>query len=560
MTLGIVPTSPETGYGYLEADMSLRGLGPFPVTRFVEKPDRATALAYLEAGTYFWNSGMFVWRADTILSEIGRYMPELAAQLERMTFGDVWDLADLTAQIADIYAAIAGQSIDYGVMEQSDRVQMVPADIGWSDVGSWSALPEVTELDAEGTVVANCSRYVNVDSSGCIVSGNGHVVARWVHDYCLQLACVFAQRIGPGCQNVDSWCSSRRPICRLQGGVLSPFFDLLVNFSLSGRLTMPLQLLSQRLEKTQHDGLYPRQRSVERTTPQGFVEGLQALLFCSKNYMGLAEHPSLAQAAADAALQYGTSSAASRLVSGNQPLHAMLEAKLSAWKGTETALLFNSGYAANTGIIAALAGRGDIIFSDRLNHASIIDGALLSGARLIRYPHNDTLALARLLEQHQTDGLRLIVTDGVFSMDGDIAPLQGIADLAEQHRALLMVDDAHAGGVLGQQGRGTVDFCGVTGRVAIQMGTFGKALGSFGAYAACSRLVRDYLINRSRSLIFSTSLPPAVLAASAAAVELVQEKKVSNYGSSLQITVTCCVTSCNRQATRCPMAAPRLSR
>lgn len=288
---------------------------------------------------------------------------------------------------------------------------------------------------------------------------------------------------------------------------------------------MPLQLLSQRLEKIRHDGLYRSLRSVDQTTPQVSVEGRQALLFCSNNYLGLAEHPVLAQAAADAALQYGTSSAASRLVSGNQPLHQELEDKLAAWKGTETALLFNSGYAANTGIIAALAGRGDLIFSDRLNHASIIDGALLSGARLIRYPHADTQALARLLEQHQTEGLRLIVTDGVFSMDGDIAPLQGIADLAEQHQALLMVDDAHAGGVLGQQGRGTVDFCGVAGRVAIQMGTFGKALGSFGAYAACSKLVREYLINRSRSLIFSTSLPPAVLAASAAAVELVQTEE-----------------------------------
>jgi len=289
---------------------------------------------------------------------------------------------------------------------------------------------------------------------------------------------------------------------------------------------MPLQLLSQRLEKIHHDGLYRSLRSVERTSPQVWVEGRQVLLFCSNNYLGLAEHPALAQAAADAALQYGTSSAASRLVSGNQPLHQELEHKLADWKGTETALLFNSGYAANTGIIAALAGRGDIIFSDRLNHASIIDGALLSDARLVRYPHNDTQALARLLEQHQGDGLRLIVTDGVFSMDGDIAPLQGIADLAEQYQALLMVDDAHAGGVLGQQGRGSVDFCGIAGRVvAIQMGTFGKALGSFGAYAACSMLLREYLINRSRSLIFSTSLPPAVLAASAAAVDLVQTEE-----------------------------------
>lgn len=183
MTLGIVPTSPETGYGYVEADMSLRGTGPFPVSRFVEKPDCATALAYLEAGTFFWNSGMFVWRADKILAEIASYMPELAMQLKRIAFGDVWELADLSGQIADVYAAIASQSIDYGVMEKSERVQMVPADIGWSDVGSWSALPEVADVDSLGTVVTSCSAYVNVDCSGCIVSGNGGVVATvGVHD------------------------------------------------------------------------------------------------------------------------------------------------------------------------------------------------------------------------------------------------------------------------------------------------------------------------------------------------------------------------------------------
>jgi len=285
---------------------------------------------------------------------------------------------------------------------------------------------------------------------------------------------------------------------------------------------MALSILSERLDKIREAGLYRRLRSVDRTTPQVHVDGRAVLLFCSNNYLGLAEHPALAQAAAEAALQYGASSAASRLVSGNQPLHDLLETKVAAWKGTEAALIFNSGYAANTGIIAALAGRGDIIFSDRLNHASIIDGALLSGARLVRYPHNDIQALASLLEQHQTNGLRLIVSDGVFSMDGDIAPLAALADLAEQHQALLMVDDAHAGGVLGQQGRGAVELFGLTGRVAVQMGTFGKALGSYGAYAACSGQVREYLINKARSLIFSTSLPPAVLAASCAAVDLVQ--------------------------------------
>lgn len=285
---------------------------------------------------------------------------------------------------------------------------------------------------------------------------------------------------------------------------------------------MGVKLLAQRLEQLQQQQLYRRMRQLDRTSPQVKVAGKSALLFCSNNYLGLAEHPVLAQAAADAAVQYGTSSAASRLVSGNMPLHDALEQAVAAWKGTEAALLFNSGYAANTGCIAALCGRGDTIFSDRLNHASIIDGALLSGARLVRYPHNNTLALARLLEQHQGKGLQLIVSDGVFSMDGDCAPLRELADLAEQYQALLLVDDAHAGGVLGRQGRGSVDLYGVADRVTIQMGTFGKALGSFGAYVACSDLVRDYLINKARSLIFSTSLPPAVLAASLTAVQLMQ--------------------------------------
>ncbi len=281
-------------------------------------------------------------------------------------------------------------------------------------------------------------------------------------------------------------------------------------------------ILLERLEKIRSEGLYRRLRSVDGASPQVTVNGQTALLFCSNNYLGLAEHPVLAQAAANAALRYGTSSAASRLVSGSHLLYDLLEEKVADWKGTEASLVFNSGYAANTGIIAALAGKGDVIFSDRLNHASILDGARLSGARLVRYSHNDMDALKRLLGQHQTDGLRLIVTDGVFSMDGDIAPLNALADLAEQFQALLMVDDAHGGGVLGQQGKGSAELCGVTARIPILMGTFGKALGSYGAYVACSQLMREYLINKARSLIFSTSLPPAVLAASSAAVELIR--------------------------------------
>ena len=178
VTLGIVPTAPETGYGYLEADMSLRGEGPFPVTRFVEKPDRATALGYLESGNYFWNSGMFVWRADTILSEIADQMPELSTALATLSFnGDVWELSDLAGQIARIYGAIGSQSIDYGVMEKSDKVQMLPAGIGWSDLGSWSALPEVVATDELETVVVNSSAHIAIDSRRCVVSGNGGVVA-----------------------------------------------------------------------------------------------------------------------------------------------------------------------------------------------------------------------------------------------------------------------------------------------------------------------------------------------------------------------------------------------
>lgn len=285
---------------------------------------------------------------------------------------------------------------------------------------------------------------------------------------------------------------------------------------------MSLKILQNRLDEIRDKGLLRSVRQIAGVGPRVLLDSRDCLLLCSNNYLGLADHPALKQAAADAAVRFGASSGASRLVSGSLALHDELETSVADWKGTETALIFNSGYAANTGIIAALAGRGDIIFSDRLNHASIIDGALLSGAKLVRYPHNDTVVLAQLLERHQTNGLRLIVSDGVFSMDGDVAPLKQLVELAEQHDALLMVDDAHGGGMLGPEGRGSAALAGAQAGIHLQMGTFGKALGSFGAYVACSQLLREYLINRSRSLIFSTSLPPAVLAASLAAISLVR--------------------------------------
>lgn len=279
---------------------------------------------------------------------------------------------------------------------------------------------------------------------------------------------------------------------------------------------------SEELEIIRAGGLYRRMRLVEGGQGSRVIlDGREALLLCSNNYLGLADHPALKEAAIRAVERYGTGSGAARLVSGNMELHEALEARIAAFKGTEAALLFNSGYAANTGIIPAIAGRGDVIFSDRLNHASIVDGALLSRARLVRYPHNDTDALRRLLSETETDGRRLIVTDGVFSMDGDLAPLAGLVALKEEFGALLMVDDAHGTGVLGATGRGSAELCGVMVGIDIQMGTLGKGLGSFGAYAATSRETIDFLVNRARSFIFSTSLPPAVLAASLAALDLV---------------------------------------
>ncbi|MBJ6725971.1 8-amino-7-oxononanoate synthase [Geomonas sp. Red875] len=250
------------------------------------------------------------------------------------------------------------------------------------------------------------------------------------------------------------------------------------------------------------------------------LDGKEVLLLCSNNYLGLASHPAL-KAASAAALEQGTGSGAARLVSGNMELHEQLEERLAAFKGTERALLFNTGYAANTGIISALVGRGDTVFSDRLNHASIVDGALLSRATFVRYPHCDTAALEKLLSEKRGKGRCLIVTDGVFSMDGDIAPLAALVGLARRFDALLMVDDAHGSGVLGATGRGSGELCGVTGGIDVQMGTLGKGFGSFGAYAAASAEICDYLVNKARSFIFSTSLPPAVLAASLAAIEVV---------------------------------------
>jgi glycine C-acetyltransferase len=282
-----------------------------------------------------------------------------------------------------------------------------------------------------------------------------------------------------------------------------------------------MSFFKDEISRLANSGLYRSLKTVEPTTPgRVAINGKETILLCSNNYLGLADHPALIKATIDAVKRFGTGSGASRLVSGNLDLHEQLEKRIAAFKGTEAAILFNSGYSANIGTIQAVVGRGDTIYSDRLNHASIVDGAILSRARLVRYPHNDYKALRVLLENDKHSGRRLIVTDGVFSMDGDVAPLKELVTIKNEFNALLMVDEAHATGVMGVKGRGSADMLGVAEDIDIQMGTLGKGLGSFGAYVAGSREMIEYLMNCARSFIFSTSLPPATLAASIAAIKI----------------------------------------
>lgn len=249
------------------------------------------------------------------------------------------------------------------------------------------------------------------------------------------------------------------------------------------------------------------------------VDGRRALLLCSNNYLGLANHPALVEAAARAARDYGVGAGASRLVSGSMLEHQRLEEELAALKHAEAALLFTSGYHANLGTICALVGRDDEVFSDALNHASLIDGCRLSRAKVSVYPHNDMERLEALLRASRARR-RLIVTDSIFSMDGDEAPLGAICDLAERYGAMTLVDEAHATGAVGPRGSGVVGREGLQARVTVQMGTLGKALGCFGAFVAGRRRLIELLINEARSFVFTTALPPAVVAAARAAVAI----------------------------------------
>ncbi|HET8566373.1 MAG TPA: 8-amino-7-oxononanoate synthase [Solirubrobacterales bacterium] len=280
--------------------------------------------------------------------------------------------------------------------------------------------------------------------------------------------------------------------------------------------------VAERLEELRGRGLYRQLRLIEG--PQGpsvTLGGRPVLLLCSNNYLGLADRAEVREEAAEAALRWGAGSGASRLIAGNMEPHRELEERLAAFKGYESALLFGSGYLANTGVIAALAGRGEVVFSDELNHASIVDGCRLSRAETFVYRHGDLEHLAWAL-YHQRGRPALIVTDGVFSMDGDVAPLVELLELARRHRARLMVDEAHATGAVGPGGRGSVAAAGLSGEVDVVVGTLGKALGSYGAYVCADAETVDFLVNSARSLIFSTAPPPPALGAALAALGLLE--------------------------------------
>ena len=280
--------------------------------------------------------------------------------------------------------------------------------------------------------------------------------------------------------------------------------------------------LEAELARLEDAGLRRRLRALAAAPDaETVLDGRPVLLFSSNNYLGLATHPALRAAACAAIERYGCGTGASRLVAGHLDLHEAVETKLAAFKGTEAALLFPSGYQANVGAITALVGRGDHVYSDALNHASIVDGCRLSRATVHVYPHRDVRALEADLVTTPRGGRRLIVTDSVFSMDGDRAPLAALAALAKEYHTWLMVDEAHATGALGPRGAGLAEADGVGACITVHMGTLGKALGGAGAYVAGARALIDVLVNRARTFVYTTGLAPASVAAAGAALDVV---------------------------------------
>lgn len=278
----------------------------------------------------------------------------------------------------------------------------------------------------------------------------------------------------------------------------------------------------EEIKKLKERGLYRTFNILESAQePLVRIGGRDFLLFSSNNYLGLANHPKLKEISKKTIDEYGIGAGASRLISGSMILHKKLEEEIARFKKTEMALIFSSGYMANIGTIPALVNKDDVIIIDKLCHASIIDGCKLSKARLQVYPHNDIETLDKVLRKNKHKNKKLIITEGVFSMEGSISFLPKILSLAKEYKALILLDDAHATGVLGNEGRGTCEYFNLQDDSIIQMGTFSKALGSLGGFIAGSKDIIDYLRNKARSFIYSTALPPAVVAASIAALEII---------------------------------------
>jgi glycine C-acetyltransferase len=291
-------------------------------------------------------------------------------------------------------------------------------------------------------------------------------------------------------------------------------------------MSNPLSYLHDQLETWRAEGTYQHLRILQSASAaEARFDGKQVINLASNNYLGLTTHPKLREAALEAVRKYGVGSGAVRTISGTMTLHMELEERIAAFKNVEACVVFQSGFAANAGTVSAILTPEDHIISDELNHASIIDGCRLSRAKIYVFAHKDVSAAEKILaELAPLPGRKLLITDGVFSMDGDIGPLPGLADAAEKHGAIMMVDDAHASGVLGRNGRGTIDHFGVHGRVHVQVGTLSKAIGVLGGYVCGSRDLIEFLYHRARPFLFSTSHPPAVAAACLAAFDVLEQE------------------------------------
>ncbi len=285
-----------------------------------------------------------------------------------------------------------------------------------------------------------------------------------------------------------------------------------------------MKYISDELKKIKKSGLYRELKIVK--SAQGThleIKGKTYLSFCSNNYLGLANNPLVIKAVKDAVEKYGWGAGASRLVSGNMTLHEKLENEISRFKGKEASIVFPTGYMANIGTISSLVSNGDLVISDKLNHASIIDGCRLSGADFRVYPHCDMEKLENILKKSSKYSRKLIVTDTVFSMDGDLAPLPDIVRIAHKYKAMVMVDEAHGTGVFGKRGGGVVEHFNLSKKVGIVMGTLSKAVGSLGGYVTGDTDLINYLRNKARTFMYTTALPPAVCAASIAGIRLIRE-------------------------------------